>query len=92
MVFPAAGLADPAFADLVYPADPAETVDAPGAAVADPALGAALVAACWLCWEAADAADDAAVGVDQLGCVKFCSSTPCEAVAGNCRSADAAVF
>ena len=93
MLFPAAGLVDP-----VYPADPADTADAPGGiAVADPAVGAEPVAACWLRWKAAgeadesDGSDEAAmvsVGVDQ----ESRSSTQREAVVGSCRSVSGIVF
>ena len=94
MLFPAADLVDP-----VTPADPAEEADAPGGVVvADPALGAGSVAAWRLRWETAAAAEESdetamgSVGVDQVDCVKSRSSTQCEAVAGGCGSADAAVF
>ena len=103
MLVPAADLVDPLYpatpADPGNPADPADRGDAPdGDAVADPALGAGAVAACWLRWKAAGAADDSdeaamvSVGVDQEDCVTSCSSAQCEAVAGGCGWTGVAIF
>jgi hypothetical protein len=91
--------ADPA--ETPDPADPAETPDpadtpdaSGGVAVADAAVGAELVAACWLRWKAAGEAGGSgevamvSVGVDQ----ESRSSTQREAVVGNCRSVSGIVF